>query len=137
MPRPNGSAQKSRHKRRETAEPRTVLLCDDDRHTRIGLARVLIAEGFRILATESVAESLPFLERGDLLAVVADLRLPGGPDGTELLAAARRRVPHVQRFLLTADIAGAELAALYWSTLIDKSERASTGKLIDALRGTG
>ncbi len=112
-----------------------MILCEDDRHTRIGLARVLFAEGFHVLATESVAESLPFLEREDLLAVVADLRLPGGPDGTELLAAARKRAAHVQRFLLTADPAGAELAALYWSTLIDKAERASTGKLIDALRG--
>jgi hypothetical protein len=88
-----------------------------------------------VITTESVDESLAVMRERDVLAVIADLHLPGGADGTALLASARRWYPATLRFLLTADISGAAIADAWYSTWIDKDSRADTHRLLEMLRG--
>lgn len=72
-----------------TDERSTLLIVEDDDATREFLADNLTADGFELLAADSIADARGLLERKFPDLVVVDLRLPDG-DGLELISHVRQ-----------------------------------------------
>lgn len=66
-----------------------VLVVDDEADLVGSYERLLRRQGYRVVATGTLREALTSIAGGNLVLVVADLRLPDG-DGLELVRAARR-----------------------------------------------
>jgi CheY-like chemotaxis protein len=66
------------------AEPRMVLIADDDETTRIVLQRALTLAGYIALPVDDGGEIWPILDREDVAALVLDLKMPG-VNGWEVL----------------------------------------------------
>ena len=82
------------------ATPAAILYVDDEAANRLIFDRTFGKE-YRVLLAESAEQALEILERETVGLLLADQRLPGML-GTELLAAAKVRHPHVVRMVLTA-----------------------------------
>jgi DNA-binding NtrC family response regulator len=78
----------------------TVLLVDDERNTREGLARALRRK-YRILLADSAMAALEVLQEEEPDAVLTDLRMPG-MDGMTLVRRILAREPRPVCILLTA-----------------------------------
>src|ERR1041384_196978 len=70
---------------RYTARPLqpTILIVDDEKHTREGL-RASLEESFDVYVAANIQEALNVLEHESVDLVLTDLRL-GGDDGMELI----------------------------------------------------
>jgi DNA-binding NtrC family response regulator len=82
----------------------TILHLDDVRSYRLGLRRALAREcGIRVIEAEDVLHAIRALERHpEILVVVADLKLPHGGLGLNLLRTSKQRWPAKPRLLLSA-----------------------------------
>ncbi len=78
----------------------TLLIVDDERNTREGLARTL-RRNYRILLAESAMAALDILAKEPADAVLTDLRMPG-MDGLTLVRRILAREPQPVCILLTA-----------------------------------
>lgn len=79
-----------------------ILLVDDEERVLSALRRRLRTE-FDVVTATSGARALEHLERDpDIAVIVADMQMPG-MNGVALLKAARERVPHVRRLMLTGN----------------------------------
>ena len=75
------------------AQPRRLLLVEDDPLLRMTLAEVLGEAGFAVLEAEDAESALGLLAaHGDLALLLTDINLPGA-DGFALARAARRLRP--------------------------------------------
>jgi len=85
-------------------EPRknkyTVLIVDDDKNTRDGLALAL-RDAYEVRQAESAEQALGLLENDDVDVLLTDMRMPG-MDGLTLIQRALARAPALICFLLTA-----------------------------------
>lgn len=77
-----------------------ILIVDDDRNTRDGLARAL-RRNYRIHVAESAERALDVLDREEVHILLSDLRMPG-MDGLTLLQRAMAKNPGIICILLTA-----------------------------------
>jgi DNA-binding NtrC family response regulator len=77
-----------------------ILVVDDEKNIREGLAKLLELEGHRALPAADGREALALLERGDVDLVVTDLKMPNLP-GDELLRSAQAAVPGLPVIILT------------------------------------
>ncbi len=59
-----------------------ILIVDDEPNIRSGLARGLASETDRIETAADAQEALRIFDGGPFQLVIADVRLPGGLDGT-------------------------------------------------------
>jgi len=78
-----------------------ILLVEDERISRISLARMLAKQGIEVVACETGAEGLARLDEDRFDAVVTDLRLPGA-DGMEILKAAKAKDSDCVVIMMTA-----------------------------------
>jgi DNA-binding NtrC family response regulator len=78
----------------------TILVVDDEKNIREGLAEALRLEGYRLKLAADGAEGLRAVEEGDVDLVVTDLRMPSLP-GTELLRRIAARWPGLPVIVLT------------------------------------
>jgi len=77
-----------------------ILVVDDEKNIREGLAKLLEMEGHRAVPAADGREALALLERGDVDLVVTDLKMPNLP-GDELLRRALAAVPGLPVIILT------------------------------------
>jgi CheY-like chemotaxis protein len=70
---------------RTSPSPHSILVVDDEPGIRDLMARVLAAEGYRVTAVQDVSEAIAALERFQFDAILADLRMRGGPPGLVLV----------------------------------------------------
>jgi DNA-binding NtrC family response regulator len=68
---------------------KTVLVVDDEAFVRESLVDLLESEGYRSIAAGSVKEAMKLVDVEPVVAVITDLKMPGG-DGLELLREVRR-----------------------------------------------
>lgn len=61
-----------------------VLLIEDEPSIMALVSATLERNGYRVACTESGAEALRLLEKGEYLGVVSDMRTPGGVDGAQV-----------------------------------------------------
>ena len=78
----------------------TILIVDDEKNIREGLAEALGLDGFRVKTAADGKAGLASLEEGDVDLLVTDLRMPG-LSGSELLEAAASRYPGLPAIVLT------------------------------------
>jgi len=83
------------------ADPPCILVVDDDRTIREALASTLDEAGYAVRVASGVHEAREALHRGDLDAVLLDIRLRDG-DGLELLAEFQSLAPRVPVIMATA-----------------------------------
>jgi len=72
---------------------RSILLVDDDQATRQAMAKLLIQDGFKVIAVGSIPEALPKL--GNQNYLILDVHLPDGL-GLTVLRAAHRNHPNTK-----------------------------------------
>ena len=65
-----------------TAPP--VLLIEDEPSIMDLVSATLERNGYHVVCTESGADALQLLEKGQFLGVVSDMRTPGGVDGAQV-----------------------------------------------------
>lgn len=78
----------------------TILIVDDDRHTRDGLGLALKSR-HNVLAAPDAKTALALLDSHDIDIILSDVRMPG-LTGLEFLREAREKHPEVPFVLLTA-----------------------------------
>ena len=78
----------------------SLLIVDDDRNTRLGLAKAL-APGYEILLAESAGRALAMLSEKTVDIMLSDIRMPG-MDGLVLLQRALARSPQPVCVMMTA-----------------------------------
>jgi DNA-binding NtrC family response regulator len=61
-----------------------VLLIEDEPSIMALVSATLERNGYHVVCTESGAEALRMLEKGEYLGVVSDMRTPGGVDGAQV-----------------------------------------------------
>ena len=81
--------------------PRSILIVDDDEGVRENLAELFTVVGYRVVTAASAPEALESLVRERVDLLLTDYRMPG-PNGVELIAAARRARPGLRAVLMTA-----------------------------------
>jgi DNA-binding NtrC family response regulator len=84
-----------------SGQPR-VLLVEDDEDVRNSTADLLTTFGFEVIATCEAQEALSILGRDATIDVLlSDIAMPGGMNGAELSAEARRTHPHLKVLLVS------------------------------------
>jgi DNA-binding NtrC family response regulator len=77
-----------------------VLVVDDEKNIREGLAKLLDLEGYRTFTAADGKEALASLERGDMDLIITDLKMPNLP-GEELLRQVQGASPGLPVIILT------------------------------------
>jgi signal transduction histidine kinase len=81
-------------------EPYTVLVADDEEVLRVGCARVLKSEGYRVLAAANGREALDLLAAEPVNVVLCDLKMPV-MGAVEVLEEAGSRYPDIPVIIIT------------------------------------
>lgn len=78
----------------------TILIIDDEKNIREGLAAALKMEDYSVALAENGKQGLERLQKGDIDLVITDLRMPE-VDGHEVLAKVRAENPSIPVIMLT------------------------------------
>jgi DNA-binding NtrC family response regulator len=84
-----------------TSPSRRILLVDDDRDFRWAVSNVLEAAGYEVVQAQDGLEALELLEEDIPSLVLLDCRMPG-PDGLQVAADVKQRIPGVPVIMITA-----------------------------------
>lgn len=82
------------------AEPRRILLLDDEENVRRALARTLMREGYEVVSVADAEEALAALKAQSFDLVLSDHLMPK-MTGLEFLKIVRDRHPDCMRIMLT------------------------------------
>jgi DNA-binding NtrC family response regulator len=94
------------------AAPPTVLIVDDEHELRSMLALGLSERGYDVLEADSVEAAQQLLrDHSEIDIVISDVRMPGGPDGTELAIWLYRFLPDTILILTSGYFEQAEAEA--------------------------
>jgi len=90
----------------------TVLIVDDECELRSMLTLGLSGHGYKVLEADSVGSAQQLLRKhGQIDIVISDVRMPGGPDGTELAIWLYRFLPDTILILTSGYFERAEAEA--------------------------
>ena len=79
-----------------------LLIVDDDSDLRLTLCEFMESKRFSVTSAKSGTEALRILESGQQFDIIfTDLMMPPGPDGLDVLKAARTRNPHCYVVVMT------------------------------------
>lgn len=78
----------------------TILVIDDEKNIREGLAADFELDGYNVKIASSGQEGLDFLEKGDIDLVITDLRMPG-ISGEQVLKKVTSQMPGIPVIVLT------------------------------------
>lgn len=78
----------------------TILIIDDEKNIREGLAANFEMEGYNVKTSSNGADGLKLIAKGDIDLVITDLRMPG-ISGEEVLAKVTAETPGVPVIILT------------------------------------
>lgn len=88
------------------ADPRTVLLVEDDALLRMLMADLLRDAGVKVVEAATADEALAVLDSGLMVDMIfTDVRMPGRLDGVGLAQTVRRDRPHVAVIVTSGDLA--------------------------------
>ena len=87
-----------------------VLLIEDEPSIMALVSATLERNGYLVVCTESGADALRLLEKGEFLGVVSDMRTPGGVDGAQVHAWISANRPDLENkvVIITGDYANEE-----------------------------
>lgn len=78
-----------------------ILIVDDDEGVRENLAELFELVGYKVVTAANAPEAMEKLAPGSVDLLLTDYRMPG-PNGVELIEAARRAKPSLKAILMTA-----------------------------------
>ena len=78
----------------------TLVVADDEKNIREGLAEALAGDGYRALMAADGEEAMKLVDMGDVDLVITDLRMPR-LSGTDLLKSIASRYPGLPVIVLT------------------------------------
>lgn len=78
----------------------TLLIIDDEKNIREGLAANFELEGYNVKTAADGAEGLEYIRKGDIDLVITDLRMPG-ITGEEVLKTVTAECPGIPVIILT------------------------------------
>lgn len=79
----------------------TILIVDDEKNIREGLAADFEMDGYNVKLAENGKEALSIISKGDVDLVITDLRMPGGVSGSDVLQHVTREIPGIPVIVLT------------------------------------
>jgi two-component system NtrC family response regulator len=79
-----------------------ILIVDDERNIRTGLAQALESESYTIATAKDVDEALELFRRTHHRLVLTDLKMPGGRSGIDLIRAIKDERPETLIIVMTA-----------------------------------
>lgn len=79
----------------------SILIVEDDDQLRIALERILVKQGYDVMAVVTAEDALKVINKTSYDLVITDLKLPG-IDGLELVRAVRRYKPETSIIMTTA-----------------------------------
>ncbi|MGH7201450.1 MAG: response regulator [Planctomycetaceae bacterium] len=85
------------------AEPKTILVVDDEPGMRKSLTAVFANEGYHVVSARSGDEALDRCRNGGVNVVLLDLRLTGNGNGLDALRRLRALHPNIPVLVMTAD----------------------------------
>jgi DNA-binding NtrC family response regulator len=87
-----------------------ILLIEDEPSIMALVTATLERNGYDVVCTESGAEALRMLEKGQFLGVVSDMRTPGGVDGAQVHSWISANRPDLENkvVIITGDYANEE-----------------------------
>ncbi len=71
----------------------TILIVDDEKNIREGLAADFEMDGYNVKVAENGKVALDLISKGDIDLVITDLRMPGGVSGDDVLRHVTRETP--------------------------------------------
>lgn len=85
------------------AEPKVILVVEDEIFIRLGIAHDLIQAGFRVLQASDADEALRILRTSEAVdLLLTDVWMPGSMDGLKLTTVARSMRPQLKIAILSA-----------------------------------
>ncbi len=116
----------------------TLLIAEDDRRMAALLGELAESAGFSPLIAADGSAAATALERGEVDALLTDLRLPP-PDGLALLRQARHRVPDLPAVLITGhatlSVAVDAFRGGLFDLIVKPFETAEVNTLLGRIRG--
>jgi two-component system, response regulator PdtaR len=86
----------------ENAEPKVILIVEDEILIRLGLADDLIRAGFRVFQASDADEALLILQTSEAVdLLLTDVWMPGSMNGLQLAAVARSMRPQLKIAILS------------------------------------
>jgi len=96
-----------------------ILIVEDDVLIRAAAAQFLRGTGFTVVEAVDVDQALQLLRSERIVAVFADVKLPGPRNGIDLMRIVQADFPHT-RVLLTSGVVAADEVTLDGVTLLKK-----------------
>jgi CheY-like chemotaxis protein len=96
-----------------------ILIVEDDVLIRAAAAQFLRGTGFTVVEAVDVDQALQLLRTERIVAVFADVKLPGPRNGIDLMRIVQADFPHT-RVLLTSGVVAADEVTLDGVTLLKK-----------------
>jgi len=84
-------------------ERSAVLVVDDDDGVRKAITRFLELDGWTVLAAANLKAARELLAHHEILVVLADITMPNGESGLDLLAEVKERRPELDVLLMTGN----------------------------------
>lgn len=85
----------------EMMEKKRILVVDDEQNSREGLTKILMKEGYEVIAAESGETALEEAKKQDFDLVITDLRMPE-ISGIDVLEKIREEKPDIGVIIVTA-----------------------------------
>lgn len=78
-----------------------ILVVDDEENTRLGLSKLLSADGYQVTAVTNGFEALEQMKKRTIELVITDMNMPG-MNGLLFLKEISRSFPHMKVIMITA-----------------------------------
>ncbi|MGA1871540.1 MAG: response regulator [bacterium] len=82
-------------------EKKRILVVDDDQNTREGLTKILMREGYKVVAAKTGSSALDEAKKQDFDLIITDLIMPE-VSGIEVLKRVRKEKPGIGVIIVTA-----------------------------------
>ena len=93
----------------QVADPRTILVVEDEAFIRMSAVATLEDAGFRTLNAPNSAEALEVLSRhAEVSIMMTDVRMPGPMDGLALVARVQIDYPAIRSIVVSSNATAAQ-----------------------------
>ena len=117
----------------QAADPRTILVVEDEPFIRMFTVATLEDAGFWVLEAKNSAEALEILSQHDEISIlVTDVRMPGGMDGLALVAQVQIDHPDIYAIVVSGNATAQQASGAGASGFVAKPYVAQT--MVQAVR---
>jgi two-component system response regulator CpxR len=86
-------------------KPKRTILCVDDNEQSLSIRKLILeTHGYRVVTCSNATEAIERFVRGGIDLLLTDLIMPGGPDGSELIAKVKQMSPETPAILFSGEV---------------------------------